>query len=83
LKEFRARGNAPSLDFAPHVYSIKVDFERAGGNKLRFEHIADEEDHHAGVDFVFGGPKKGVGRGHIEIRERVLPGNEDDDEDEL
>lgn len=50
---------------------------------MGFDHVTDEENHHAGVDFILHGPRERLRRGDVEVEERVLTGNEEDDEDEF
>ena len=37
-----------------------------GRNKFRLDHVADEEDHHASVDFVFNRPIVSFRSGDVE-----------------
>ena len=53
------------------------------GYELRLNHVADKEDHHAGIDFICHGPSHRIGSREVKINKRILTGNKDDDEDEF
>jgi len=71
LEEDLRRGKASRLQFRPHGHIVEGDLEGARRDELALEHVAQEEDHHAGVDLVRLQVAPPTGRLHSEEAERT------------
>lgn len=83
LEHFIGRRDSTRLQLGPDWNIIKCDFKSSCRYQLSLDCIADEENHHTGVYLVSEGPvDEGWGL-HLEPGERVLSGNDEDDDGDL
>lgn len=60
------------LQLGPHWNIIQSDLEGPRGHALVLNHVAQEEDHHAGIHLIFLAPLPDAGSLHAKESKRVL-----------
>lgn len=82
---FSAISNAPDDMSCKKRFWLKVflNWTELCGFYLSLDHVAQEEDHHAGVHFVFGAPAPPGGCGRPKESENVKVGHQGDDHEQF
>ncbi len=63
---------ATSLIWCLVSITVEIDLERTGGDEVRLDRVRQEESHQSGVELVLESPREKVGRGHVQVGERIL-----------
>lgn len=83
LEQFLGCRNAARFQLGPNRNVVQRNLERPGRYELSLDHVAQEEDHHAGVHFVFGAPAPPGGCGRPKESEYVKVGHQGDDHEQF
>lgn len=69
LEEFLRRRNPSCTQFRPNGHIVEGNLKSPGRNELRLDHVAQEKDHHGGINFICGAP----GPPRRRLHAKVLP----------